>query len=418
MVYRERSLTPCLVGLTRRFPVVVLSGARQVGKSTLVEHVLPDWRRVVLDPIIDVGNARADPDLFLNNFPAPLIVDEIQYAPELIAAIKRTVDRSRVPGRYVLTGSQQWQVLKSASESLAGRAVFLDLDSFSLAELAERPFEPSLLERFLGNPIQLREDARAAGPAAGAAHRRSARPLAEQLWRGFLPDIQTLEVEFVPDYQQAYFRSYVERDIRYLADVADWQQFGRFVRLAAALTAQEINRSHLGREIGITPQTAQRWLAMLTATFQWFEIPAFHANAIKRISSKPKGYMSDSGMVCYMQSISSPAALAGHPLFGALFETAVVSELRKQAATLSGQPKMYHWRSHGGSELDLVLERDGTYYPVEIKLKSRPTRSDTRGIVAFRETYPSLQIAPGLVIHPGEEVMLLNEHDLAVPWDW
>jgi uncharacterized protein len=203
-----------------------------------------------------------------------------------------------------------------------------------------------------------------------------------------------------------------------MADVSDWQQFGRFVRLAAALTAQEINRSHLGREIGITPQTAQRWLAMLVATFQWVEVPAFHANSIKRISSKSKGYLADTGLACSLQSISSPDALAGHPVFGALFETAVVNELRKQAATVASPPVMYHWRSHGGAEVDLVLERNGTYYPIEIKLRSRPTRADTRGIRAFRESYPALDIAPGLVLYPGEEALLLNDEDVAVPWDW
>jgi uncharacterized protein len=409
MKYRERAITPRLLGLTQRFAVVVLSGARQVGKSTLVEHVLPDWRRVVLDPVVDVGNARSDPDLFLRNFPAPLIIDEIQYAPELIASIKRAVDRSRVPGQYVLTGSQQWQVLKSASESLAGRAVFLDLESFSLGELGEHPFDTCLLERYLTDPGKMQRT-----PRVESAQR----PLSEQLWRGFLPDAQVLDLEYLPDFLRAYFRSYVERDIRHMADVSDWQQFGRFVRLAAALTAQEINRSHLGREIGITPQTAQRWLAMLVATFQWVEVPAFHANSIKRISSKSKGYLADTGLACSLQSISSPEALAGHPVFGALFETAVVNELRKQAATVASPPVMYHWRSHGGAEVDLVLERNGTYYPIEIKLRSRPTRADTRGIRAFRESYPALDIAPGLVLYPGEEALLLNDEDVAVPWDW
>jgi len=409
MKYRERAITPRLLGLTQRFAVVVLSGARQVGKSTLVEHVLPDWRRVVLDPVVDVGNARSDPDLFLRNFPAPLIIDEIQYAPELIASIKRAVDRSRVPGQYVLTGSQQWQVLKSASESLAGRAVFLDLESFSLGELGEHPFDTCLLERYLTDPGKMQRT-----PRVESAQR----PLSEQLWRGFLPDAQVLDLEYLPDFLRAYFRSYVERDIRHMADVSDWQQFGRFVRLAAALTAQEINRSHLGREIGITPQTAQRWPAMLVATFQWVEVPAFHANSIKRISSKSKGYLADTGLACSLQSISSPEALAGHPVFGALFETAVVNELRKQAATVASPPVMYHWRSHGGAEVDLVLERNGTYYPIEIKLRSRPTRADTRGIRAFRESYPALDIAPGLVLYPGEEALLLNDEDVAVPWDW
>lgn len=414
MDYLTRALTPRLLGLVKRFSVIVVSGARQVGKSTMVEHVLPDWRRVTLDPVVDVGNARSDPDLFLRNFPAPLVIDEIQYAPELIPAIKRAVDRDRTPGRYVLTGSQQWQVLRTASESLAGRAVFLDLHSFSLRELAGRGAERPFLEAYLDNP----GDPHAARVRRSVVAPMPARSPAEQLWRGFLPDAQHLELEYIPDYLQSYVRTYVERDIRHMADVADWQQFGRFVRLAAALTAQEVNRSQYGREIGVTPQTAQRWLAMLEATFQWFEIPAFATNSIKRISSKAKGYIADTGLACAMQSISSPAALSGHPLFGPLFETAVVTELRKQAATLAVAPAMYHWRTYGGAEVDLILERDGTLYPIEVKLTSHPTRADTRGIGALRVTYPSLRIAPGLVLYPGDEVLRLNDTDLAVPWDW
>ncbi|NBC28968.1 MAG: AAA family ATPase [Spirochaetes bacterium] len=137
MKYRERALSRRLTGLMQRFPIVVVSGARQVGKTTLAVHSFPEWPRVTLDPSIDVGNARADPDLFLRNYRPPLVIDEVQYAPELVSALKRAVDSDRSPGRYLLTGSQQWQVLRSASESLAGRAVFIDLEAFSLHEIAE-----------------------------------------------------------------------------------------------------------------------------------------------------------------------------------------------------------------------------------------------------------------------------------------
>lgn len=161
--------------------------------------------------------------------------------------------------------------------------------------------------------------------------------------------------------------------MRLLADVSAWQTFSRFIRLAAALTAQELNYSQLGREIGISPQTARRWLDMLRATFQWYDLPAFSGNDIKRVSSKPKGFVSDTGMACAAQLVSSPAALAAHPMLGALFETAVFAEVRKQAALLSPKPQIYHWRSAGGAEVDLLLERDGKYFPIEVKVKSQPT---------------------------------------------
>jgi len=409
MNYKSRILAGKLRQMSQRFPVVVVSGARQVGKSTLLAHELPDWNTVVFDPAVDIGNARQDPDLFLDNHPTPLILDEIQYAPELASAIKRRVDIHRRAGMYVLTGSQQWSVLKSVGESLAGRAVFLDLEGFCLAEIAQSATGEHWLKRYLDDP----EGFVASPPARLPA----SRPVYEQLWYGFMPEADSLEAEWIGEFYRAYLRTYIERDVRLISDVSDWQQFGRFVQLTAALTAQEINYSQFGREIGVTPQTAQRWLATLRATFQWFELPAYHGNAIKRISSKPKGHVAETGLACNLQMVSSPQSLAGHPLVGALFESAVVSEIRKLAGTLGTQPNLYHWRSQSGGEVDLLLERDGMFYPIEVKLTSRPGKKDMRGIAAFRKTYPRLPVAPGLVIAPTDGFLKLADIAYAMPWD-
>jgi predicted AAA+ superfamily ATPase len=409
MEYKPRIISERLKSMLARFPVVIVCGARQVGKSTLLRHAFPDWPMVVFDPAMDVGNAREDPDLFLDNHPSPVILDEIQFAPELVAAIKRRVDRSKKPGQYVLTGSQQWSVLKTASESLAGRAVFMDLEGFCLAEIAAATTDDHWLKRYLENPESLAGDA----PSRLAL----SRTVYEQLWLGFLPEVDAMDAEWVPEYHRACLRTYIERDVRLLSDVTDWQQFGRFVALAAALTAQETNHSQFGREVGVTPQTAGRWLAMLKATFQWFELPGYHGNTIKRISGKPKGFIADTGMACALQMISAPQALGGHPMVGALFETAVLADIRKLSRTMATPPSLYHWRSHGGAEVDLVLERDGRLYPIEIKLTTKPTKGDARGIAAFRAAYPDTKIAPGLVICPCEHAQRLNDTDYALPWD-
>jgi predicted AAA+ superfamily ATPase len=409
MKYKTRLATPKLVALTEHFAVVVVSGARQVGKSTLLKHLFPDWDTVVFDPVVDVGNARADPELFLQNHPAPLILDEVQYCPEVVSCIKRLVDEGKRPGMYILTCSQQWSVIKSISESLAGRAVFLDLDGFALSEVVENVPAVSWLERYLADPSQF--------VGSDNQRLRPKRTLYELLWRGRLPEMDTIPEALTGDFFSAYMRTYVERDVRVMLQVDDWQQFGRFVQLAATLTAQEVNFSQLGREIGLTPQTAKRWLAVLNATFQWIEVPAYHGNAVKRISSKPKGYFCDTGLACHLARISSPTALGGHPMTGSFFETAVVGEVHTLLAPLARKAKAYHWRIHSGSEVDLVLERDGVLYPIEIKLSSRPTRKDTRGISALRKNYPALDIAPGLVIAPVERVEQLSEDDYAMPWD-
>ncbi len=409
MKYKHRLAAGKLAALVGHFSVVVVSGARQVGKSTLLKHQFPDWDNVVFDPVIDVGNARSDPELFLQNHPTPLILDEIQYCPELVPCIKRRVDDDKQPGMYILTGSQQWSVIKSVSESLAGRAVFLDLDGFSLSEIAEGIPASSWLEQYLDDPIAF------VGKQHGrlTPHRRPN----ELLWRGRLPEMDTVPEALSGDFFAAYLRTYVERDARLMVEVDDWQQFGRFVQLAAALSAQEINFSQFGREIGITPQSAKRWVAVLKATFQWFEVPAYHVNTIKRISSKPKGYLADTGLACHLARITSPDALGGHPMVGALFETAVVSEIRKLLTPLSRKPGLYHWRVHSGSEVDLIMERDGILYPVEIKWTSRPTRKAARGIQSFRKNTPSQDIAPGLIIAPAESFEQVTEHDFVAPWD-
>jgi predicted AAA+ superfamily ATPase len=202
-----------------------------------------------------------------------------------------------------------------------------------------------------------------------------------------------------------------------MADISDWQLFGRFIRLAAALTAQEHNFSQLGRELGLTPQTAQRWLDILKATFQWFEVPAFSGNLIKRVSSKPKGYFSDTGIACSSQAISSPSVIGGHPLWGPLFETAVAGELRKQCSLFSPKPNIYHWRSYSGAEVDFILEFNGALFPIEVKANSNPSRRDTTGISAFRKNYSHLNIKPGLVLAPTDTIRQISENDYSVPWD-
>ncbi len=409
-MFLPRFLSPRLQTLFRSFPVVVVSGARQVGKSTLLKHVFGDLGDlVVFDPVQDIGNARKDPDLFLDNHPAPAILDEIQYVPELVAALKRRVDQDRRPGQYLLTGFQQWHVMKSLAESLAGRAVFLDLEGFCLGELAGGDPAGTWLAGWLEDPEHFMDHGRT--------------PLAlpygpfELVWRGSLPDATQLPKDVLPDFWGAYFRTYVERDVRLLAEISDWHAFGQFVRVAAALSTQEINASHLGRELGITPQTARRWLDLLVGTFQWFEVPAYSGNVIKRVSGKSKGYLADTGLACWAQAITTPAALGGHPLWGPLFETFIAAELRKQMTLLSPPPRLHHWRSSAGAEVDFLLEANGRFFPIEVKARTRVSRTDTRGIRAFRDTYPALDVAPGLVIAPCERMERISETDFSLPWN-
>jgi predicted AAA+ superfamily ATPase len=406
--YFERLITSKVVELFNNFPAVILTGARQVGKSTLLEHTYPQIARVVFDPTMDVENARQDPELFLKNRQSPLILDEIQYAPELVPALKRRIDGDKTEGQYLLTGSQQWEVMKLLSESLAGRCAMLDLEGFCLSEISGVSEKGWLVKWLEGS-----------GEIAAENFSRLKLPFSvyEQLWRGFFPDAQFLTQGVIPDFLSSYQRTYIERDVRLMSEVGDLQQFGRFFRLAAAMSAQEINFSQFGREIGVTPQTASRWLDILSATFQWFEIQAYSGNAIKRISNKPKGYVSDTGLMCLSQAIASPDSIGGHPLWGPIFETAVVNDMRRQVAAMNTKPNLYHWRSHGGAEVDMLLEWNGHFYPIEIKGKSSPTKGDARGIEAFKDTYPKLPVKAGLIVAPANSFYAVKEDIYVMPWD-
>ena len=408
--YINRSISDKLLKLFKYFPSIAITGARQVGKTTLLKHLFPDYNNVVFDPVIDVEGARSDPELFLENNKTPLILDEIQYCPELVPVIKRKIDENRaIPGQYIITGSQQWGVLKTISESLAGRVAFLDLDGLSLSEVENVKIEKPWLERFLEDTNSFFSSKQSRIELKDT--------LFEILWKGALPKLQFLPLDLIKSFHFGYQRTYIERDIRLLADISDLQLFSRFVRLMAAYSAKEINFRELGRELGISSKTAKRWLNLLKETFQWHEYPAYSGNVIKRISLKPKGYFLDTGQICFCQGISSPLSLGAHPFLGFIFETFVAGEIRKQSYLMETPPNIYHWRSFSGAECDLILERDGKFFPIEIKIKSRPSRKDTTGISAFRRTYPNLKIEKGLVISTTQKVFQISDNDYAIPFD-
>ena len=409
MNYHHRLLTDKLKRVSRYFPVVMLTGARQVGKSTLLAHHLPHAQHITFDPIIDIHNARQDADLFINNLNTPVILDEIQFAPEILSTIKRKVDQQQKMGEYFLTGSQNFSMMHHVSESLAGRIAILSLYPLTLSELLNKP--SCWITDFLNNPRDFLKT-----PCSTLAS-SSESSLVELIWRGLYPGLLSMPNELLQDSLDSYFRTYVERDVRIINDISNLQEFSRFTALMANLTAQEINYSEVGRDINITPQTAKRWLDVLISSYQWTAIPAYSGNTIKRISQKPKGYITDTGMACYLMHIGSSASLMAHPKLGALFETFVVQDLLKQLAFAEGKPAVYHWRSHSGAEIDLLIEVNNCYFPIEIKYKSHPTKQDAKGIETFRETYPHLTIAPGIILAPTKMIYPVTENCFVVPYD-
>lgn len=408
MDYKPRQIEKRLRSFAEHFKAVLVSGARQVGKSTLLAYMFPGVKSVTFDPVQDIYGARRDPDLFLDSFPAPLVLDEIQYAPELLPALKRRADAGSRPGQYFLSGSQQLALLRDVTESMAGRVGILQLGPMTPYEALGAGGEQPWIERYLqepGDPAKI-ADGRLPGGEG----------LTRRLWRGAMPGVLDMPDELTPDYYRSYVETYVERDIRRQGEIRDLPEFGRFLGIAGAATAQEINFAHIGREIGVSPGTARNWLDMLSACYQWRELPAYSGNAVKRVSGKRKGYILDSGLVCWLQRISSPEALAASPLLGAVFETFVVSFILSQTAMMPMPPQAWHWRATSGAEVDLVLERDGKLFPIEIKCKHALNGHDSRGLLSFRAAYPG-KAMPGLIVYAGAEVYRVSDYVTAVPWD-
>ena len=315
-MYKKRHIEEKLLLLARNFKVVLILGARQVGKSTLLKNVFPHYKHITFDPVQDLYAARQDPDLFLNNFDSPIILDEIQFVPELLPALKRKVDQIEKNGQYLLTGSQNFSVLKNFSESLAGRVAILHLGGLTIYEtyqLTESHWIKSYLsdaKELITQPLEIYNETES---------------LYSVLWRGSLPGLLGKDNDLVPTYLSSYVQTYIERDIRLIENIRDLSLFDRFLGVSAALTAQEVNNAHLGRELGINHVTASKWLSLMQYCYIWTEILPFSGNSIKRISQKRKGHITDTGLACYLQRISSPEGLARHPLLGSLFETFCVN---------------------------------------------------------------------------------------------
>ena len=331
-------------------PVVTLTGPRQSGKTTLVRAVFPGHHYLSLEAPDVRTRAVEDPRGFLARGDR-LILDEIQRAPDLLSYIQVLVDEDARPGRFILTGSQNILLMESVSQTLAGRTALVRLYPLSLAELLERPpVDVETLDVDTGRPVGVRPE----------------RDLWQTLVDGFYPRIHDRGLPAGP-WLADYIRTYIERDLREVMQVSDLGSFERFMRLAAAHTAQELNLTSLASDIGITQQTAKRWLAALEIGYLATTLPPHHASYRKRLRKRPRLHFLDTGLVCYLLDIRDAATLENHPLRGAIFESFVVSELIKSFAARRRHPPLYFWRDATGHEIDVLIDAGGRVVPVEVK---------------------------------------------------
>ena len=359
-MYIKRSVKKHLDYLSRHFPAVVITGARQTGKSTLVKEFAAEkggLSYVTLDYPFLRNLARTDPEIFLQQYKPPVIIDEIQYAPELLPYIKIAIDENRSNGMYYLTGSQMFRLMKDVSESLAGRVGIIQLYGLSRAEILPGEEEP-----FLPSSTLLPKS------------EETITSVFDEIYRGSMP-LMVVDQSLTPDaFFAEYVQTYIDRDIRELMEIKNERKFLQFLSCVAVRTGQELNLSDISKDVGIDSKTADSWLSLLVTSGLVFLLQPYSGNTIKRIVKRPKLYLMDTGLACYLGLCNNPRALEVSAVAGNFFETYVVSEIIK-TYTNSGidvRSRFSYYRDNNGKEIDLIIEENGVLYPVEIKKSANP----------------------------------------------
>ncbi|NLS96896.1 MAG: ATP-binding protein [Planctomycetaceae bacterium] len=400
-MYVDRTLSGPLAAASRQFPAILISGPRQVGKTTLLRHAAEAERRyVTLDDPQARTLAKDDPGLFLQRFAPPVLIDEIQYAPELLPHIKMVVDSRQRPGDFWLTGSQHFHLMQGVSESLAGRVGIVNLLGFSRRELAGHS---ERVEPFLPGDYATTGEERPLGLME----------LYQTVWRGSLPRI-ALDAEVDRDlFYGSYVQTYLQRDVRTLASVGDEMAFTKFLRATAARTGQLLNLADLARDVDVSPNTAKSWLSILKSSGVVYLVEPYHSNVTKRLVKTPKLYFLDTGLAAYLTEWSSPETLEAGAMSGAILESWAVAEVIRSYWHAGRQAPIFYYRDKDRREIDLLIFRDGTLYPIEVKKATAPSKKDIRHFsILDRLDVPR---GPGAVLCLTESPMPITETVWAVP---
>ena len=403
-MYYPRAAGECWLDASSQFPVLLLTGPRQVGKTTFLQHVKEQGRRyVTLDDPASRELARSDPALFLQRFEHPVLIDEIQYAPELLPLIKIAADREHSPGMFWLTGSQQFRMMKGVSETLAGRVAIINLLGFSSRErhrldLSLPPFLPTH-ERLAGRE-----------PSSGPT--RLSR-VYRDIWLGGFPSLTAGPVRNRDLFYSSYVQTYLQRDVRDLAQVGNEASFLRFIKATAARTGQMLNLSNLARDADVSVNTAKKWLSILEASLQVYLLRPYHSNVTKRLVKTPKLYFLDTGLCAYLTEWSSPETLEAGAMSGAIFETYVFSETIKSWWHRGETPEVYYYRDRDKCEIDLLFLRDRGIHPVEIKKSASPSRDWAKAFSVLSKL--EAPVREGGVVCLCAELMPVSRQVTAIP---
>ncbi len=362
MRYIARNLEKVVLEVTKEYPVVLVTGPRQVGKTTMLQKLMEgtDRNYVSLDDLNERNLAKRDPEMFLQLHKPPILIDEVQYAPELFVYIKIHVDKYHNAGDFWLTGSQVFKLMSGIQESLAGRVAVLSLTSLSQAEICGGEMQPFTLDI---EELSARRKERTEADTG---------VIFDRIFRGSMPAIVSEKNSNSQIFYSSYLTTYIERDVREVSDAIDSLTFLHFITAVAARCGQILNIAEIARDADINQKQAKNWLGVLETLGLIFYLHPYSNNMLKRLVKTPKLYFYDTGLVCYLTKWSSAETLQSGAMNGAILENYVVAEIRKTYLNCGKDPYMYYYRDKDAREIDIILEHDGVLNPIEIKKSANP----------------------------------------------
>lgn len=403
MRYIQRNIEATLQKAAKQFSAVLITGARQVGKTTLLKHLITGIPYITLDDPIVLQSAIEEAGSFFKTTPPPVIVDEIQYAPNLFPYIKMLADETRKKGQFYLTGSQQFKMMKNVSESLAGRIGIINLLGLSLREISGDAF----CERFMPTKAYFNKRKETVKQA-------DYQDIWEMIHKGSMPAMYAEDLDWQMFYS-AYTKTYIERDVRELTQVGDELKFIRFMTVIAGRTAQMLNLTAIANEVGISVPTVDRWLSILVSSNIVYIMQPYYNNITKRAIKTPKVYFLDTGLAAYLTKWHSAKVLETGAMAGAFFETFVVAEILKSyynAGVLD--PAVYYYRDKDKKEIDIIIEENGTLYPIEIKKTANPAKAHIASFSVL-DNLKGLNVGTGGVICLYDQCVYIDENNVTIP---
>lgn len=420
MTYIRRAAEDAIARVSKMFSVLLVTGPRQVGKTTLLQKLAEEQKEdgverkyVTLDDPDARYLAKRDPALFLQRYSPPVLIDEIQYATELFPYIKMSVDRSKRKGDFWLTGSQVFRLMKNVSESLAGRVGIVNLLGLSDAEIYQTPSEPFSTDagRFMKRLAVVKP--------------RGLNEVYQRIFKGSMPELYADENIDPETYYRSYVDTYLQRDIRDLAQVADEMQFYNFMTIVAAHTSKPIIYEELASAAGISAPTAKKWLSILVSSHMIALIQPYHNNALKRVVKMPLLHFLDTGLAAYLLKWGNPEALEKGAMSGVFFESYVFSEIYKSYLNEGKEPPVFYYRDKDQKEIDLLIYQNGILSPIEIKKAASPGKTAIKNFrvldsVRTVETFGGLEtlkveIGTGCVICMAADLLPIDEKNWYVP---